>query len=305
MLVYNQISQNIFKTWFYLTLFAGIIFGLGWFLSYYYNSPNILVFALLISIISPIVSYWFSDKIVLTLTGAKHIAQKKDFPELYRIVENLTIAAGLPMPKVYVINDQQPNAFATGRNKEHAVVAVTAGLLQILDKSELEGVLAHELSHIGNRDMLISTIVAVLVGIIGMISDLFIRMSWWGRGGREERDDNRRGSDIMFVIGIAGMVLAPIAATLIQLAVSRKREFLADANAVLITRFPEGLAGALEKISQAPVGSRYAHSTTAHLYFSNPFKADNRGQKTSWLVNMFSPPPPIQERIAVLRKMGS
>ena len=303
MVIYNQISQNIFKTWFYLTLFAGIIFGLGWFLSYYYNSPDILVLALVISVAMPIVSYWFSDRIVLTLAGAKHIAKKRDFPELYRIVENLTIAAGLPLPKIYVINDPQPNAFATGRNKEHAVVAVTAGLLQILDKSELEGVLAHELSHIGNRDMLISAIVAVLVGVIGMISDLFIRMSWWGRGGRDNNDDDRRGSDIMFFVGIAGMILAPIAAILIQLAISRKREFLADANAVLITRYPEGLVGALEKISQISVGSRYAHSTTAHLYFSNPFKTDTKGQKTSWLVNMFSTHPPLAERIAVLRKM--
>jgi heat shock protein HtpX len=301
MVVYNQIAKNVTKTWLYIVISSAILFGVGWFLSYYYQDQQILVLGAMVSFGSIVVSYWFSDKIVLGLSGARHIVEKKDFPELYRIAENLAITAGLPTPKIYVINDPQPNAFATGRDKDHAVIAVTAGLLEILDKQELEGVMAHELSHIGNRDMLLSAVVAVIVGLIAFISDWFIRFS---RFNRKDRDDNRRGNDIMFIIGLIGMILAPIVATLIQLAVSRKREFLADANAVLLTRYPEGLAGALEKISQSPYLSRYAHQATANMYIADPFKADAPGgQRTPWLQRIFSTHPPVGERIAALTKM--
>lgn len=301
MIVYNQISKNVTKTWLYLFISAAIVFGIGWFLSYYYQDPQVLVLGTVVSFGSTIISYWFSDKIVLGLSGARQIAEKKDFPELYRIVENLAITAGLPTPKVYVINDAQPNAFATGRDKNHAVVAVTAGLLEILDKNELEGVIAHELSHIGNRDILLSAVVAVIVGLIAFASDWFIRFSRFDRRGR---DNDRRGGDIMMIIGIIGMILAPIVATLIQMAISRKREFLADANAALLTRYPEGLASALEKISQSPYLSSHAHQATANMYIADPFKSDAfGGSRTSWLLKIFSTHPPAQERITALRQM--
>ncbi len=300
--LYTQASSNVRKTWALLTGFFVLIIALGWLFSYAYRSPGILVFAVIVSCVMSITSYWFSDKIVLATAGAKPI-EKKDNPELYRLVENLTIAAGLPMPKLYVIPVAAPNAFATGRNKEHAVVAVTEGLLQILDKQELEGVLAHELSHIGNKDMLVSTVVVVLVGVISVLADWFIRMSFFG--GR--RDDRDSGGNIMFFLGIAGAILAPIAAALIQLAISRKREFLADASGALLTRYPDGLASALEKIARNPNPMPGASSATAHLYIENPFKAD-RGtgdsRKTPWIARLFMTHPPVEERIKVLREMS-
>jgi heat shock protein HtpX len=231
------------------------------------------------------------------LSRAKPI-EKKDAPELYRIVENLSITAGLPMPKVYIIEERAPNAFATGRNPEHAAVAVTRGLLERLERVELEGVIAHELSHIGNRDMLIATIAAVFAGIIAIAADMFMRSLWWG-GNR--RDDNRSGSaGFVVLIGLAIAILAPIAATLLRLAISRKREFLADASGALLTRYPEGLARALEKISQDPTPLRVASNATAHLYIANPFKGREGG---SWLQKLFLTHPPVEERIAALREM--
>ncbi len=302
MTLYTQASSNVRKTWALLTGFFVLVIALGWFFSYAYRSPNILVFAVMLSIGMSVTSYWFSDKIVLATAGAKAI-EKKDNPGLYRIVENLTIAAGLPMPKLYIIPTPAPNAFATGRNKEHAVVAVTQGLLEILDKQELEGVLAHELSHIGNKDMLVSTVVVVLVGVISLLADWFIRMSFFG--GR--RDDRDSGGNIMFFLGIVGAILAPIAATLIQLAISRKREFLADASGALLTRYPEGLASALKKIATNPYPMPHASSATAHLYIANPFKAD-RGtgdsKKIPWIARLFMTHPPIEERIKILREMS-
>ncbi len=281
--------------------FFVLIIAIGWTFSYAYQSPGILVFAVMVSVIMSVTSYWFSDKIVLASAGAKPI-EKKDNPELYRLVENLTIASGLPMPKLYVIPNPAPNAFATGRDKEHAVVAVTQGLLDVMNKQELEGVLAHELSHIGNKDMLVSTVVVVLVGVISLLADWFLRMSFFG--GR--RDDRDSGGNIMFFLGIAGAILAPIAATLIQLAISRKREFLADASGALLTRYPEGLASALQKLEANPYSMK-ASSATAHLYFANPFKAD-RGEKDSkkipWVTKLFMTHPPIEERIKVLRQMS-
>lgn len=299
--LYTEASSNVRKTWALMTGVFVLIIGLGWVVSRVYDSPGILVLAVALSVILNVTGYWYSDKIVLSSSGAKPI-QKSDNPELWRIVENLSIASGLPMPKLYVIPTQAPNAFATGRDKEHASVAVTAGLLQIMDKNELEGVLAHELSHVGNKDMLVSTVVVVLVGIISLLADFFLRMSFWGGGKRNDREGN---GNLMLVLGIVGAILAPIAATLIQLAISRKRESLADASGALLTRYPEGLASALEKIERNPYPTAGAGSATAHLYFTNPFKADVQNpKKVPFHVRLFMTHPPIEERIKALRAMS-
>jgi heat shock protein HtpX len=283
-----------------MTAFLIVVTGIGWVFSQYYGSPGILFVAVIFSSTMAIISYWFSDKIVLRIAGAKEIASKSDFPELYRIVENLSITAGLPVPKIYVIPDQSPNAFATGRNPEHAVVAVTSGLLERLSESELEGVVAHELAHIGNRDMLISTVVVILVGFISLLSDWFLRARYWGGG----RGRNNQASGIIMLLAIVGAILAPLVATLIQLAISRKREFLADASGALLTRYPEGLASALEKISTYSRPVAAARPITAHLYFENPFKGDVAGVKTSWFIKIFMTHPPVEERIKALRGLG-
>lgn len=299
MSLYTQTEKNIRKTWLLMSLFAVIIIAIGWVFTQIYGNPVILYGFIIFALLMNFFSYWYSDKIVLSISGAKPI-EKKDNSELYRLVENLCITAGLPLPKIYIINDPAPNAFATGRNKEHAVVAVTSGLLEKLNKTELEGVIAHELSHIGNRDILISTIVVILVGFIALLSDFFLRFSFWGGMRRDDRGDNRVRA-ILMLIGIILAILAPIAATLIQLAISRKREFLADASAGLLTRYPEGLASALEKISQFPASVKRASNATAHLYIASPFK----GKKaTGWLAKLFMTHPPIEERIKALREMG-
>ena len=307
MIVYKEVSKNVFKTWFLISAFLGLIISLGWFFSYYYENQSILLFALVFSLFSAFFSYWFSDKIVLSLAGAREIAKKSEFPELYRIVENLVITAGLPMPKLYVIDDPSPNAFATGRDKEHAVVAVNAGLLKILDKDEVEGVIAHELSHVGNRDILLSTIVVVLVGVVNILADMFLRSRWFGFGRSRRDDDNRGGNSILMLLGIALVVLSPIIAFLIQMAVSRKREFLADANAVLLTRHPDGLANALRKISLTNVRPRYASSAMSHLYITSPFKEDADRKEalpgTPRFATLFSTHPPVKKRIELLEKM--
>ncbi len=298
--LYTEASSNVRKTWILLTGVFVLIIALGWIFSQVYDSPGILVFAVILSIVLNVVSYWYSDKIVLATSGAKQI-QKQENPELWRIVENLSIAAGLPMPKLYVVPVAAPNAFATGRDKEHASVAVTQGLLQIMNKDELEGVLAHELSHVGNRDMLVSTVVVVLVGVISVLADWFLRMSFWG--GR--RNDREGEGNLLFFLGIVGAILAPIAAMLIQLAISRKRESLADVSGALLTRYPQGLASALEKIEKYPFPTAGASSATAHLYFANPFKADaGNSKKTPFFVKLFMTHPPIEERIKVLRQMS-
>lgn len=308
--LYQHKDSNIRKTWFLMALFFGIVITIGFIFSQAYGNPSILYFAVFFSILMNIISYWFSDKIVLRMHRAQNI-ELKSHPELFRILENLTITAGLPMPKFYLIDDQAPNAFATGRNPKNAVVAVTSGLLKILDRSELEGVLAHELSHIGNRDMLVSTVAVVLVGFISIISDIFMRSMWFtpssSRGLGRDNDD-RGGGGIIFVIGIALSILSPIIASLIHLAISRKREFLADASGALLTRYPEGLAKALEKISLHSRPLRTATNATAHLFLENPFGADAQdsengaGKKTSFIVKLFSTHPPIEERIKALRE---
>jgi len=300
MTLYTQISSNLRKTWFLMGFFFIFIIALGWLFSYVYNSEEILIFAILLSIFSSFFSYWFSDKIVLGLSRAKEI-KKSEAPELYRLVENLCITAGLPLPKIYIIDEAAPNAFATGRDKNHAVIAVTRGLLEKLERVELEGVLAHELSHIGNHDMLLQTIVVILAGVVVYLSDIFLRISW--RGGFRRRDDRGGGYTglILMLFTLIALILAPIAATLIRLAISRKREFLADASGAMLTRYPEGLARALEKISNDQTPLRVASNATAHLYIVNPLKSK---QVVGWFTKLFSTHPPIEERIKVLRQMS-
>ncbi len=293
--LYSQAESNTRKTWLLIFVFLALVIGLGWFFSYIFDNQLILIIAVVFSFINSFVSYWYSDKIVLAMARAKLI-EKRDNPELYRLVENLCIASGLPLPRIYILNELQPNAFATGRDEKRAVVAVTSGILEKLDRAELEGVIAHELSHIKNRDMLLGTVVVVLVGTIAMLSDMFLRMTFWGRG----RRDRGKGGGLILVIGILAAVLAPLAASLIQLAVSRKREFLADASGALLTRYPEGLARALEKISQDSNVMRSAHNSTAHLYISSPFKGK---EAANFFTKLFSTHPPIEERVKALREI--
>ncbi len=279
-------------------IFLLVIIGLGFVFSQAYGTPEILFFAVIFSTVSALISYFFSDKIALSMSGAKEINLQSN-PELYRIVENLSIAAGLPIPKIFIIEDTALNAFATGRNPNNAVVAVTRGLLERLDKTELEGVLAHELSHVGNYDIRFMTLVVVLVGIVTLLADWMLRMSFFGG----KRDNNNGGSPIFLLIGVGLAILSPIIAMLIQLAVSRKREFLADATGALITRYPEGLASALEKIAADHEPLEVANKATAHLYISNPLK-DHEKDGQSWFANLFNTHPPIEERIKRLREMG-
>ena len=295
--IYKNADLNTRKTWFLLTFFLVFVILVGWFFSYVLDSSAILYFAVFLSITMSFGSYWFSDKIVLAMSHATLI-EKKDNPELYRLVENLCITAGLPLPKIYIIKEQQLNAFATGRDKNHAVVAVTQGLLDRLDKTELEGVIAHELSHIGNKDMLLSTVIVIFAGIVALLSDFFLRISFWGGGRRGDSDDNRAGA-LLALLGIVAAILAPLAATLIRLAISRKREFLADADGALLTRYPEGLAQALEKISADVTPMRKAaHPASAHLFIDSPF---NEKQSQNWFVKLFSTHPPVEERVKALR----
>jgi heat shock protein HtpX len=233
------------------------------------------------------------------MTHAQPI-EKKDNPELYRIVENLSITAGLPMPKIFVIPEVQPNAFATGRDEKHAAIVVTQGLLNKLERIELEGVIAHELSHIKNRDILLATVVVVLVGLVALLSNLFIRISFWGGTSRRDSRDSGGLGIILLLAGILAAILAPIAAQLIKLAVSRKREFLADASGSLLTRYPEGLARALEKISEDASPLKTANPSTAHLFIASPFRGK---EKTNWLTKMFMTHPPVEERVRALREM--
>lgn len=292
--LYTEQSKNIAKTWALMSVFFVLVIGLGWFFSIYYNDATILYFFVCFSIVMNVVSYWYSDKIVLTLASAKE-AKREEYFDLYTSVENLSIASGLPMPKVYVVLDEAPNAFATGRNKEHAVVAVTTGLLKILNKTELEGVIAHELSHIGNRDMLVATVVVVLVGFISILADFFTRSLTWGR----HRDNDNKANGILLLIGIIFTILSPIFATLIQLAISRKREFLADASGALLTRYPEGLASALQKISERNLPMSRQSTAIAHLYIADP--KGSRGIKVMEKVSgLFATHPRVEDRVKAL-----
>lgn len=293
--LYTHQSQNVRKTWLLMTVFFVLVIGIAWAFSYIQHNPSILYFGVIFSVVMNIVSYWYSDTIAIKMAGAQPITREEYF-DFWNAVENLSITAGLPMPKVYVIDDPSPNAFATGRDKNHAAVAATTGLLEMMNKTELEGVIAHELSHIGNRDTLLSTSVVVLVGFIAIISDMSMRMTIFG-GGRRDRDE---GGGLLVILGIILAILAPIIAQLIQLAISRKREFLADASGALLTRYPDGLASALEKISEYPVGLQRVSTATAHLYISNPLKD---GKAMSFISKLFMTHPPTEERIAALREM--
>jgi len=295
--LYVQSESNIRKTWLYLFFFALMVIGVGWIISFFTGGYEILFIAVFLAVFLNFFSYWYSDKIVLSMSKARLI-EKKDNPELYRIVENLAITAGLPMPKVYIIEERQPNAFATGRNPQHGVVAVTRGLLEKLDRAELEAVIAHEMGHIGNRDVLLSTAVVVMVGLIVIMTDFFFRISFYG--GRSSR--NEGSSRLIFLaVALALAILAPLMAQLMKLALSRKREFLADASGALLTRYPEGLIKALEKISNDPSPMRKNNDATAHLYIVNPLRGQD---KKKWLHKLFMTHPPIEERIAKLKSMN-
>ena len=299
--LYTQQSKNVFRTWLLMAIFIVIVVAIGWFISYYYNDPSIIIIAIIFALVMNVTSYWYSDKISLALARAVPANREQNL-ELYRVVENLSITAGLPMPAIYIINDPAPNAFATGRNKEHAAIAVTSGLLGMMDKNELSGVLAHEISHIGNRDILLSTVVVVLVGFIAIMANIFTRSMWFG-GGRRRGNDREGGGQlgaILAIVGIVFVVLSPIIAQLIQLAISRKREFLADTDGALLTRYPEGLASALEKIQAFDQPMQSANNATAHLYISNPFGS----HASKGIAKLFMTHPPTDERIAILRGMS-
>ncbi len=280
-----------------MTVFLVLVIGIGFGLAVYYGNPFILYVAIAFSLVTNLWAYWFSDKMVLSMANARRIESRDEYPELWNTLENLCITAGLPMPKLYVIDDPAPNAFATGRNQDNAVIAVTTGLLPLLSKSELEGVLAHELAHIGNRDMLLQTAVVVFAGIITMIGNIALHTSSWGGGERK---------NIFFVIlGLLALVLAPIAATIIRLAISREREYLADATAALITRYPEGLASALEKISGFHQPMKVQNQAIAHLFISDPSGVNDASElrdeeKLSFVQKLFMTHPPIKDRVAKL-----
>ncbi len=294
--LYTHQGANIRKTWLLMTVFLIIVIAFGYAVSYVMGNPAILYISVIFAIVMNVGSYWFSDKLVIKMTGAKPVT-RESHPQYWNIVENLSITAGLPMPKVYIVNDPAPNAFATGRDPEHAAVAATTGILQLLNQTELEGVMAHELSHIGNRDMLVSTVAVVLAGFVAILADLFMRSMMFGGGDR----DNKAGA-LFLILGIVGIILAPIAAQLIQMAISRRREYLADASGALLTRYPEGLASALEKIHAYNRPMQRANTATAPLFIADPFGGDKRtlSQKIG---SLFQTHPPAEERIKRLRGM--
>ena len=295
--LYDVAESNVRKTFIFMSFFFLMIIFLGWFLSYYFGTTIILWIAIIYSVLMSFFSYWYSDKIVLRVTKAKPVIRESN-PELYRIVENLCITAGLPMPRIYILDEEQPNAFATGRDPQHAAVVFTKGLLEKLDKVEIEGVASHELSHIKNRDILLGSVVVVLAGVIALISDWVLRVLFWGGRSREEKGS---GGVLLFLLMLIALILAPLAATLIRLAVSRKREFLADASGVLLTRYPEGLANALRKIAADNTPMRVASNSTAHLFISSPFKGKT---STHWFARLFMTHPPVEERIKALMGMN-
>jgi len=298
--LYNAISSNKRNSFFITVAITAFLIVLGYLLGTYWGSSYAGVFiAVMLALIMSLGAYYSGDKMVLAVSRAKRI-EKQDAPQLFNVIEELSIAAGLPMPAVYVIDDTAPNAFATGRDPKHASVAITTGLLQKLNRDELQGVMAHELSHVGNRDILYATMVGILVGSIAMMSDFFLRSFFWG-GGRKRRSGSGGGAAgaILVLVAIVLAVLAPICAKLLQLAVSRQREYLADASAAKLTRYPEGLASALEKISGDKEVLEVANRATQHLYIVNPIKPFEKRA-----AGLFSTHPPVQDRIARLRAMG-
>ncbi len=295
MTLYSRQDANIRRTWFLIILFLGLVVGIGYVFAMAYQDVRILYIAVAFSFFSSFFSYWFSDKIVLSMSQAKEV-DHRSAPELYHLVENLCIASGLPVPKIYVIADSAPNAFATGRNPQHAVIVFTTGILEKLEKVELEGVIAHELSHIGNRDILLATIVTVLVGVVVLLADWFRRWSFMGGNRKSSSSESSQIQLIFTVVAIVFSILAPLFAYLMQLAISRKREYLADTNAALLTRYPEGLARALEKLTADTEPLEVANRATAHLYIVSPFKGGRMRE-------MFSTHPPLDKRIKALRDL--
>lgn len=298
--VYSHIDENKRKTYIVIALFMVIVSFIGWFFGEYYFEGSGAFFvgvAMIFSGISSLVTYYNSDKMVLAISGAKEVT-KNQAPELHNLVENMCIATGQKVqPKIYIIDDTAPNAFATGRNPEHSVICFTTGILQKLEKRELEGVVAHELSHILNYDILLMSVVSILVGTVTLLADWFTRGMFYGSRKRSSKSGN---SGLLFFVGIVLVILSPLIATLIKLAISRNREYLADASAVMMTRYPDGLANALRKISSDPEILEAANGATAHLYISNPLKGQKGG---NWFANLFNTHPPVEERIGRLLNM--
>ncbi|MDP4000725.1 MAG: M48 family metallopeptidase [bacterium] len=301
-MVYTEIARNKRKTALFITSFLSIIIGLGYVFSLYTEEPVVLPIVVIFAVLMSLFSYFYSDKVALGISKA-HEIKRSDDEELYRTVENLSIGAGLPTPKIYLINDTALNAFATGRDPVHASVAITSGLRSQLTKQELEGVMAHELSHIGNYDIRLSTIVVVLVGIIALISDWMLRITFYG--GRKKSNNNSNGNGIILLVALALAILSPIIASLIQLAISRKREYLADASGALLTRYPQGLISALEKIAQDHEPLEVANKATAHLYFANPLNEhEKKKDGVGRFARLFQTHPPINDRINKLKNMS-
>ena len=297
--MYNQIDSNKRKSALLMIIFVIIVLLIGWAFSELTDIGYAgLIIAAVVSLAVALASYFKGDKVALLATGAKGPIAKNDNPYVYRLVENLAITAGLTLPKIYIIPDPAINAFATGRNPEHASIAITAGAIEKLENEELEGVIAHELSHIKNYDILLMTIVIVLVGLIALLSDWFIRINFFGGGKKRDNQGGGKLGMILLVVGLILLILSPIIGKIIQLAISRKREFLADASGSLLTRYPEGLAKALEKIAGENMPMRKSNNATAHLYIATPF-----GRKKHFMSKLFTTHPPVQERIAALRKM--
>ena len=297
--MYEQISSNKWKSFFLVLFFLCLIFALAWVFGELTNlGPHGLILAAIIAVAMTWGSYYASDKIVLAISRARPV-EKKDYPYLYNVVEGLAIAAGLPKPRCYIIDDTAPNAFASGRNPENSVIVVTKGLLEKLNRAELEGVIAHEMAHIKNYDVLVQTLAVVMVGVVALLSDWILRSFFWGGGRRRGRSKGKgSGAEIIIVVGLVLAVVSPLVAQLIRLAISRKREFLADANGALLTRYPPGLASALRKIAADKEPLEAANKATAHLYIINPL-LEYRGRVNK----LFSTHPPVEERIAALEKM--
>lgn len=297
--MYEQIARNKWKSFFLVLFFLGLIFALTWLFGELTGlGTQGLILAVIIAVAMTFGSYYASDKIVLAISRAKPV-KKEEYPYLYNVVEGLAIAAGLPKPRCYVIDDTAPNAFASGRNPKNSVIVVTKGLLEKLNRAELEGVIGHEMAHIKNYDVLVQTLAVVMVGVVALLSDWILRSFLWGGGRRRSR--NKGGGNagaILIVVGLVLAVLSPLISQLIRLAISRKREFLADANGALLTRYPPGLASALRKLAADREPLEAANKATAHLYIVNPLQ-DIKGQVNK----LFSTHPPIEERIAALEKM--
>lgn len=291
--MYSSIASNKRKTVIIMAVFFLVVAGLGWLIGYMYGSPSLSYAVILGALTYTLIMYFSGSRLSLAVSGAREI-KKSDNPAYWRIVENLAITEGLPMPKVYIMDDPAPNAFATGRKPENSAVCVTTGLLQIMDEPELQGVLAHELGHIKNYDMRVNMIAFALSAAVSIIADIILRMTWF----RSNDDDNNSNSGVFMILGIVAAIIAPLVATMIQLAISRRREYLADATGALTTRYPEGLASALEKIGQSGSAIKKANTSTAHFFFANPLK---KGSFT----NLFSTHPPIADRVKRLREMGT